>query len=193
MGLAKPVALRELLRIHGRACQEADVERLHGRFVGEMVRFYSRDPRVREVPGASEAFSALRAGGVKVALNSGFSRPIMQAIVDRLRWQTAIDGFIGSDQVPTGRPAPDMVRALMRLHGVSDPRAVAKVGDTPADLREGFSAGCGLNIAVLSGACSLAELTLFSPSLVLDSVRDLPTAIFNSSSSNNPAMAQQQH
>ena len=45
-----------------------------------------------------------------------------------------IDAVVTSDEVPHGRPHPDMIRQLMQRLGVQDPLRVAKVGDTRADL-----------------------------------------------------------
>ena len=41
-----------------------------------------------------------------------------------------------------------MIRRLMEQFGIDDPQRVAKVGDTPVDLQEGQSAGCGLVVGV---------------------------------------------
>ena len=41
-----------------------------------------------------------------------------------------------------------MVFRAMQLTGVTDPRRVAKVGDTPSDLHESTNAGCGMVVAV---------------------------------------------
>ena len=64
--------------------------------------------------------------------------------IDRLGWggaRPAIDASVASDEVPRGRPHPDMIHHLMRQCGVGDPARVAKVGDTPADLAQGHAAG----------------------------------------------------
>ncbi len=41
------------------------------------------------------------------------------------------------DDVPNGRPAPDMILLAMKLTGVDDPAQVANVGDTTLDLESG--------------------------------------------------------
>jgi 2-aminoethylphosphonate-pyruvate transaminase len=46
----------------------------------------------------------------------------------------------------------------MQLTGCSDPRRVAKIGDTPADLGEGTAAECGFVVGVTSGSHTRDEL-----------------------------------
>jgi len=58
--------------------------------------------------------------------------------------------------------------------GVTDPRRIAKVGDTPADLLEGKNAGCGLIVGVTQGSCARAQLERFPHDYLIGSVAELP-------------------
>jgi phosphonatase-like hydrolase len=179
MGLHKPEAIRILLTQVGREFTDADVDRLHDDFVKRMLHYYSADPAVREIPGASSAFAALRRRGIKIALNTGFNRAIADAILKRLGWRVpeTIDAVITSDEVPRGRPHPDMIQSLMSKLGINDARRIAKVGDTRADLEEGASAGCGLNIGVTSGSFTRAQLQVFPHSHIVASVAEVPEIV----------------
>ncbi len=183
MGIAKPVAIRTLLERAGRtdpADLDAEVRRIHADFVRRMVEHYRDGQAVAEVPGASDVFRALRAAGVRVALNTGFSRQIASVLLERLGWAAGdtIDAVVTSDEVDAGRPAPDMIRLAMRRAGVSDPRRVAKVGDTPADLEEGDHAGCGRVIGVTaSGSHTRDQLRPHPHTDLIDSVADLPALL----------------
>jgi phosphoglycolate phosphatase-like HAD superfamily hydrolase len=68
-------------------------------------------------------------------------------------------------------------RAMERLD-VADVRQVMKVGDSPVDLEEGYNAGCGEVIGVLSGAHTAATLSQYPHTCLLESVADLP-ALFS--------------
>ena len=155
MGLPKPEAIRLLLAGAGHPCGDPDVAAIHEDFVRRMRDHYAFNPSVREVPGAAAAFASLRRAGIKVALNTGFSRSISATVLSRLGWHApaVIDADVASDEVPRGRPHSDMIRLLMARLGIEDPRRVAKVGDTKVDLEEGANAGCGLVIGVTTGAC----------------------------------------
>ncbi len=177
MGIPKPEALRVL--IEGTPLGEPlrdRVDAIHDDFVSRMIRFYATDASVHEVLGTTRTFEVLRAAGVRVALNSGFSRQIARIIMDRLGWSVGgrIDASVTSDEVPRGRPHPDMIRRLMADLGVVDPSHVAKVGDTPSDLLEGRNAGCGLVIGVTRGSHTRQELELFPHTHLIDSVADVP-------------------
>jgi phosphoglycolate phosphatase-like HAD superfamily hydrolase len=58
---------------------------------------------------------------------------------------------------------------------VQDVRRVMKIGDSPADLEEGFNAGCSEVIGVLSGAHTAATLGPCRHTRLLTSVADLPS------------------
>jgi phosphonatase-like hydrolase len=179
MGLPKPEAIRRLLAGASQAASDEAIARLHTDFVKKMLHHYATDPSVGEVPGAMATFQVLRRAGLKVALNTGFSRPIVERLLERLGWQppAAVDAVVTSDDVPRGRPFPDMIRSLMAQLGISDARHVAKVGDTCVDLEEGHSAGCGLVIGVTSGACTRVQLEALPHSHIVASVVEVPKLV----------------
>ncbi len=183
MGLPKPEAIRILLDAFGRSGglppTPENIDAIHREFTARMCAFYATDPAVREVPGAAATFAILRQAGVKVALNTGFFRPIVDVLLGRLGWHVpaVVDAVVTSDEVPHGRPQPDMIRHLMTRLGVSDVRRVAKVGDTKADLEEGTNAGCGLVIGVTTGSSSRDQLQEWPHTHILASVADVPTLL----------------
>src|SRR5262249_43819466 len=87
MGLPKPEAIRTLLdrgtaaasRGRGLADGPLDerVRALHDDFVQRMIAHYREDPSVREITPATDVFRWLRNRGIRVALDSGFSRAIV--------------------------------------------------------------------------------------------------------------------
>jgi phosphonatase-like hydrolase len=176
-GIDKYEALRILIeRSDMREELLPGLDAIHEDFVERMIEFYRSAPSVGEMPGASETFRRLRRAGVKVALNTGFSRDIAQTLIDRLGWERdeLIDASVTSDEVARGRPHPDMIRLLMSKLGVTDPRRVAKVGDTPADLLEGRNSGCGLVVGVTGGSSARAQLERYSHDHLIDSIAELP-------------------
>jgi phosphonatase-like hydrolase len=180
MGIPKPEAIKVLVgKAQGREELAGRVDEIHRDFVARAIHFYETDPSVHESPGASEVFRTLQEAGIKVALNTGFNRAITQVILDRLDWSGTplIDDTICSDEVPRGRPHPDMIRELMRRLGGVNPAGVAKVGDTPADLQEGKNAGCGLIIGVTEGTHSREQLECHPHTHLIDSVKELPALL----------------
>jgi phosphonatase-like hydrolase len=156
-----------------------NIDALHEEFTRRMRSCYADDPVIREIPGATATFVALRRAGIKVALNTGFFRPIAEVLLVRLGWRSpdVIDADVTSDEVPRGRPHPDMIRHLMSRLGIRDARRVAKVGDTKVDLEEGANAGCGLVIGVTTGSYSREQLQAYPHSHILNSIVEVPALI----------------
>jgi phosphonatase-like hydrolase len=176
MGIPKPQALRHLIENSPRRDLLAQLDAIHADFVARMIHFYRSDPSVHEIAGAGEALGRLRAAGVKVALDTGFTRDIADVVLGRLGWNDGelLDITVTSDEVPRGRPHPDMILKAMRDLGVTDPKRVAKVGDTPADLQEGSAAGCGLIVGVTGGSHTAEQLAPFPHTHLLGTVAELP-------------------
>ncbi len=180
MGLPKPVALEALAE--GLVPSDelpALVARAHDVFVERMVHHYLSSPAVRPVRGAETTFQVLRDEGIAVALDTGFSRPIMDAILMRLAWyDDVVDFTVTSDEVQAGRPHPHMIHRAMAAASVALPARVMKVGDTPADMREGVAARAGFVVGVLSGTGSRAELEETGATHIIEDVSQLPRLVF---------------
>lgn len=117
-------------------------------------------------------FNNLRQNGIKIALNSGFSVDIQEALIDNLNMREFIDGYISSESVPHGRPEPYMINELMSRFNISNPNQVIKVGDSINDILEGKNANCYKSIGVLSGAESAENLKKAGADIILNSVMD---------------------
>jgi phosphonatase-like hydrolase len=161
MGIPKPEAIKILLVEKQHPLDiplEEAISDIYQTFERIMIAFYKNDPHLKAAHYADELFSALKAAGIKIALDTGFARPVADIIIERLRWNNRIDFSICSDEVAHGRPHPDMIQACMKALNVDDIKQVAKVGDTKADLEEGTNAGCTWVIGVCNGAYSKEEL-----------------------------------
>jgi phosphonatase-like hydrolase len=169
MGIPKPIAIRVLLtqKFHLEPTPD-EIEAIHQVFLENMLAHYRTSPDVRPTPFAERTFRTLRKMGAKVALNTGFSSDITNAILDRLDWHDIVDAWTSADRVERGRPHPDMVHLLMQKCGITDPANVAKVGDTPADLQEGTNAGCGWVIGITSGSHTREELMPYPHTHLVD-------------------------
>lgn len=158
MGFPKPLAIHRFMEQRGLPHLREDQADIHAQFEESMVNFYRSDARVEALPGAEEAFELLHKAGIKVALNTGFNRRILDAILDRLSWKAKVDYTIASDEVTHGRPAPDMIHKAMSHLGVASGDRVAKVGDTPNDMQEGTAAGCRWIVGVTCGTHTAEQL-----------------------------------
>ncbi len=144
MGIPKPIAIERLLRQHFHPDITPElISEIHEVFVKNMIDFYRYDQGVREKKGVSDTFQKLRSEGIKLAVDTGFDRPITDALLERMGWvkSNLIQASVTSDEVENGRPYPDLVFEAMRRTDCKDVSLVAKVGDTSFDLQEGRSAG----------------------------------------------------
>jgi phosphonatase-like hydrolase len=170
MGVPKPLAIRELLSadptVPNREIDQRTDE-MHAAFVGRLLDRYRSDPMIRAVPDTVRVFRKLRHAGIRVALDTGFSRDVLNVLLDRLGWGLDIVGVtVASDEVEKGRPHPHMIHRAMQLTGIDDPGVVAKVGDTPADIEQGRAARCGLVVGVTYGTHTRDELARFDVPLI---------------------------
>lgn len=183
MGFRKIDAIRILLEKFsggkiGIATKEGQelIEKIHRSFIDKMVNFYQTDADLQPLPHVEEVFSKLKEQGLKVALNTGFTRAITNAILERLHWNNGyagIDRVICSDEVPQGRPAPYMIETLIKDLDIPSAANVLKVGDTEVDVEEGRSAGCGVVVSVTTGAYTRAQLEQYAPDFIIDDIREL--------------------
>lgn len=175
MGYEKHEAINKMLHTH-----EADhskitadlISHIHNAFVEQMILHYRLAEGIEPLPHVEETFVALHDMGIQVGINTGFSRDIAEAIVNRLQWRekNLIDHLVGSDEVPNGRPYPFMIEKMMKAGGIDQTQEVAKVGDTEVDIREGQQSGCRFVIGITTGSFTRAELEVYHPTHIVDDI-----------------------
>src|ERR1700761_351906 len=178
MGFRKIDAIALLLEKFAPAHKDDEllIDRIHTRFIDTMISFYRDDQDLAAFPHAEKLFAMLQERGIKVALNTGFTRSITDAILHRLRWDERsilIDQVICSDEVPFGRPHPDMIKTLIRDLEISSASNVLKIGDTEVDVEEGRNAGCGIVVSVTTGAYTRDQLKDYDPDFIIDDLSEL--------------------
>lgn len=156
--------------------------RAHAIFEEELERRVAVG-EVAPMPGAEEALQGLKAMGARVALTTGFSGRVREALLEELGWQGLADLVLSpaEDDGPfgglRGRPHPDLVLAAAVRLGVGDVRAVAVAGDTVNDLLSGARAGASVVAGVLTGAHGREELEGAPHTHILPSIAEFPGAI----------------
>ena len=152
---------------------EAILPQMLNSFKNELKKNYFEDKSIKLIdPGMPALFNKLREKGIKIALNSGFSVDIQEALIENLNMRDFIDGYISSESVSHGRPEPFMIQELMNRFNITDPTEVIKVGDSKNDILEGKNAGCFKSIGVLSGAENEENLKKVGADVILNSVMD---------------------
>lgn len=180
MGIPKPYAIETLLKRHiedHSLISNEMVNKIHEVFLEKMIDFYQNNATVRQKSNAEFVFKALREKGIKIALDTGFSRDITDVIIQRLGWQDLIDTSVASNEVAKGRPAPDMIFKAMELLHITNIKNVVKVGDTEVDIQQGKRAGCQYVIGVTTGAYSKADLEKENPTHLIEDLKEILSII----------------
>ncbi len=128
------------------------------------------------IAGAETAVRDLRRLGIKTATITGFYRELRDAILSRLAWRDLFDANVSSDDVPRGRPAPDLIFHAMEATRATDVRRVLVVGDTPLDLQAATNAGA-IAVAVLTGVHPKDRLERETHAQILGSVAEVPALV----------------
>lgn len=176
MGYEKPIAIEMILQK-----EESDqtkitpalIADIHADFVAFMIDFYQTSADVVPLPNVENTFVQLKKMGIKIGLDTGFSRDIADIIISRLKWEDTVDYMVASDEVPNGRPYPDMIKRIMAELKITDPMEVAKVGDTEVDVNEGLNSGCKYTIGITTGAFTHAELLPYHPTHIIDDIAEV--------------------
>jgi phosphonoacetaldehyde hydrolase len=138
--LALPGIAASWLELHGKNSGAADVGALYELAEQKMLETVAKS--AIPVPYLAEALVAVRKHGLKIGSTTGYTAPLMARLVpaaDRRGYSP--DFWIASDQVPQGRPWPWMIFKNMEHLKICPPSAVAKLGDTIADVEEANNAG----------------------------------------------------
>jgi len=179
-GAGKREAIRHLVRARrGDADLDRHAEAVYDAFRGELDRRF-RAGGARPVEGALEVFAWLRERGVAIVLNTGFDRDTQALVLSAVGWDAGAgtagvaDALVCGDDVPLGRPAPFMIFRAMERTGVLSVAEVLNIGDTVLDIQSGVNAGCGVNVAVWSGAHSRDKLERQPGAHLIEDVSHLP-------------------
>ena len=180
-GKEKSQAIRDVLALDGNEHTAEEVASIFAEFKSRLANAYDKLD-VKEQPGASDLFSALRSRGVKVVLNTGYDRSTAEKLIAKIGWSVGpdIDGLVTASDVSNGRPAPDMIHLAMKQSGVASAESIVKIGDSQIDIEEGKNAGCGRTYGITTGAQTEVMLMAASPSGVIQSLSELLPLIADS-------------
>jgi phosphoglycolate phosphatase len=172
MGQSKITVFRSVFGGDEARAQEAN-RRFESAFDAAVAR-----GEIEALPGAELALNALRARGVRICLTTGFSAATREVLMDVLGWRDLVDLSLSPGDGVRGRPYPDLIlTALMRLD-IDAVQEVAVAGDTKSDLESGTAAGASVVAGVLTGAHAREQLSAAPHTHILESIADLPAAVF---------------
>lgn len=151
-----------------------------GRLADDMAAYYVHYSSVmlaltHLLPGAAALLAALHRQGKKLGLCSNKPRQFSQRLLEHLGVAAYFGAVLGPEDVPSPKPAPDMlVRAIDRL-GVTHDQALY-VGDNLVDIQAARSAGVQI-WAVPTGSWERANLEAAKPDRLLTDLQEMVAEI----------------
>jgi len=167
MGLPKKEHIRGILSLprireawaqkYGSAPADADVDQMYAAFIP--LQFACLMDYSAVIPGVAEAVAGLKARGLKIGSTTGYTREMLDMLLDSAAREGYVpDCSLTPGEVGEGRPHPFMMFECAKRLGVYPMAAIAKVGDTPADIREGLNAGSwSIGVAGTGNAIGLTQ------------------------------------
>jgi phosphonoacetaldehyde hydrolase len=150
MGLPKKEHIRGILsipnvqaswqKIHSRLPDDADVDAMYAEFIP--LQFSCLAEYSALIPGVHEAMADFCKRGLKIGSTTGYTRAMLDLLLETSAQQGYTpDCSLTPEEAGAGRPHPFMIyECAVRLQ-VYPLSAIAKIGDTPADILEGLNAG----------------------------------------------------
>lgn len=176
-GMEKAEAIKNLLENIGG--NTADTHAIFENFSDDLALAYEQLD-VKPIDNVENFLIKTRSAGKKLVLNTGYTEKIAQQLLSKLGWKKDIhfDDLITADDAVESRPSPEMIRLAMSKFGITDAKVVLKAGDSAIDIEEGKNAGCGLTIAVLSGAQSREQLEAAQPDYIFNTLSEAEEILF---------------
>tara|TARA_B100001094_G_C18088879_1_gene749282 strand:- start:254 stop:1042 length:789 start_codon:yes stop_codon:yes gene_type:complete len=164
---------------------------------------YQLDDGIKNIEILPETKSCIKWLGdnnISTGVTTGFNRPIMNAIKEKLLDEEIyIDKYVSSTCLgKPGRPNPYMMNEIINSLSIDNPRRVLKIDDTCVGIKEGKNAGC-ITIGVAKWSINMKikdyneelskeeyierlkdsreELWSAKPDYVIDSLNELPKVI----------------
>ena len=142
----------------------------------------------RIVPGTAEMLSRIAGRGLVLGIATNDSEAGIHRSLKHHQEVLAHFAFhAGFDSGHGAKPGPGMLNAFCRMHGLR-PSEVAVIGDSTHDLEMGHAGGAGMNIGVLTGTSTEAELSALADR-VLPSIATLDAEDWLQTNKNGAAVA----
>jgi phosphonoacetaldehyde hydrolase len=176
MGLAKREHIRRLLAVIAPSATESDGDAFYAEFIPAQMEILAEYSTL--IPGVREAVERMRARGLRIGSTTGYTREMLDLLVERAREQGYVpDCSITPQEAGGGRPHPYMIYLAAIRMQTYPLNAFVKIGDTPSDIEEGRNAGTWTVGVAGTGNSSREELAEAKPHYIVNSVAEIDSVL----------------
>jgi HAD superfamily hydrolase (TIGR01509 family) len=143
-------------------------EKISAEIVRRMIAAYRE--HLPLIPGAREAVERIAARR-PLGLASSSNRPLIDTALEAAGLSHSFRATVSSEEVPRGKPAPDVYLEAARRLGVAPDRSAA-IEDSHAGIRSAKAAGMRV-VAIPNPSYPPVEAALAEADVVLDSISEL--------------------
>lgn len=172
-GKEKRQAIKDTLINSDLVYSEETIDDIHLKFK-ELLSDAYLNGDISFFPEVQMVIMTLRAQNIKVAFNTGYSRAVLDVLVDKIPIHIPQDAdmIVCADDVANQRPFPDMIEMICESLVVKPEHSI-KVGDSTIDIEEGKNAGVKYTIGITTGAHTRAQLQSANPDFIIDNLSDV--------------------
>lgn len=144
-------------KLRGHTPTQADLDEMYKQFVP--LQFSCLAEYSAMIPGVVESVQRFRERGLKIGSTTGYTRAMLDLLLENsTRAGYRPDCSLSPEDVGAGRPHPYMIYEIAVRLQVYPMAAIAKIGDTPADVEEGLNAGAwSIGVAGTGNAIGLSR------------------------------------
>ncbi|WP_163833244.1 phosphonoacetaldehyde hydrolase [Spartinivicinus ruber] len=140
---------------HGRLPSHEDIEKLHEKFILHQMKAILSHAEL--TPGTTELVKQLTKQGIKLGINTEYSRSLVADLLPELQNQgVTFTSIVCANEVSRNRPCPQMSLKNAIELDVGHIHACVKVDDSEAGIEEGLNAGMW-TVAVAISGCKLGK------------------------------------
>lgn len=127
------------------------------------------------LPGAKKILFQLKKQGYRLAIASNRPSPFVRIILKHLNVDHVFDYVLGGDQVKAPKPAPEMLKKILKRFSLKPSQALY-VGDMTIDAETAYRAKVK-NIIVLTGSSRRSEIIPLGPFKIIKRLEVLPSIL----------------
>lgn len=135
----------------------------------------THDEMARLYPNTRATLEALAAAGLPMGIVTSKSRMMAERAINLFGLGAFFSAVVTADDTTVHKPDPlPVLEGVRRLK--ADPDRAIYVGDSPADIESGASAGLG-TVAATWGVASRERLEAARPTAIIDDIAELPALL----------------